>query len=106
MPLNNRRPFFNKFGWSQGIDYFCNCATNSYDSLQAKLTKRFSSGYSANVNYTLQRARQHGGDQFETDLPEHQGLYNSDLEYGPPGLGSRPQLRLLDGAGAAGRKGP
>jgi len=84
VPQNNRKPFFNKFGWTQGIDYFCNCATNSYDSLQAKLTKRFSQGYSANVNYTLQRARQHGGDQFETDLPEHQGLYNSDLEYGPP----------------------
>jgi len=84
VPQNNRKPFFNKFGWTQGIDYFCNCATNSYDSLQAKLTKRFASGYSANVNYTLQRARQHGGDQFETDLPEHQGLYNSDLEYGPP----------------------
>ena len=49
-----------------------------------KLTKRFSDGYSANVNYTLQRPRQHGGDQFETDLPEHQGLYDSDLEYGPP----------------------
>src|SRR4029453_12280249 len=73
-----------KFGWTQGIDYFCNCATNSYDSLQAKLTKRFASGYSSNVNYTLQRVRQHGGDQLETDLPEHQGLYNSDLEYGPP----------------------
>ncbi len=84
VPLNNRRPFFNRFGWTQGIDYFCNCATNSYDSLQAKLTKRFSSGYSANVNYTLQKARQHGGDQFETDLPEHQGLYNSDLEFGAP----------------------
>jgi hypothetical protein len=84
VPRNNRRPFFNKFGWTQDISYFCNCATNSYDSLQAKLTKRFSSGYSANVNYTLQRPRQHGGDQFETDLPEHQGLYNSDLEYGPP----------------------
>ncbi|MGH2490774.1 MAG: TonB-dependent receptor, partial [Candidatus Limnocylindria bacterium] len=84
VPRDNRRPFFNKFGWTQGIDYFCNCASNSYDSLQAKLTKRFSSGYSANVNYTLQRVRQHGGDQFETDLPEHAGLYNSDLEYGPP----------------------
>jgi hypothetical protein len=84
VPRDNRRPFFNKFGWTQGIDYFCNCATNSYDSMQLKLTKRFSSGYSANVNYTLQRVRQHGGSQFETDLPEHQGLYNSDLEYGPP----------------------
>jgi hypothetical protein len=84
VPRNNRRPFFNKFGWTQGIDYFCNCATNSYDSLQAKFNKRFSQGYSAKVNYTLQRVRQHGGGYFETDLPEHQGLYDSDLEYGPP----------------------
>jgi hypothetical protein len=84
VPRNERRPFFNKFGWTQGIDYFCNCATNSYDSLQAKFNKRFSQGYSAKVNYTLQRVRQHGGSYFETDLPEHQGLYDSDLEYGPP----------------------
>ena len=84
VPRNERRPFYNRFGWTQGIDYFCNCASNTYDSLQAKLTKRFSDGYSANVNYTLQRVRQHGGSYFETDLPEHRGLYNSDLEYGPP----------------------
>jgi outer membrane receptor protein involved in Fe transport len=84
VPRNNRRPFYNKFGWTQGIDYFCNCATNSYDSLQAKFNKRFTQGYSAKISYTAQRVRQHGGGYFETDLPEHQGLYNSDLEYGPP----------------------
>ena len=84
VPRNERRPFYNKFGWTQGIDYFCNCATNSYDSLQAKFNKRFSDGYSVKMNYTLQRTRQHGGTYFETDLPEHQGLYNSDLDYGPP----------------------
>ncbi len=84
IPRDARRPFFNKFGWTQGIAYFCNCATNSYDSLQAKFNKRFSQGYSAKVNYTLQRVRQHGNGYFETDLPEHQGLYDSDLEYGPP----------------------
>jgi outer membrane receptor protein involved in Fe transport len=84
VPRDQRRPFFNKFGWTQGIDYFCNCATNRYDSLQTRLTKRFSQGYSAQANYTLQRTRQHGGGYFETDLPEHQGLYDSSLEYGPP----------------------
>ena len=84
VPRDRRRPFFNKFGWTQGIDYFCNCATNSYDSLQAKFNKRFGQGYSGKVNYTWQRVRQHGGSYFETDLPEHQGLYDSDLEYGPP----------------------
>jgi hypothetical protein len=84
VPQNNRRPFFNRFGWTQDIAYFCNCASNSYDSLQAKLTKRFSQGYSANVNYTLQRVRTHDGNYFETDLPEHQGLYDSDLQFGAP----------------------
>ena len=84
VPRDQRRPFFGRFGWTQGIDYFCNCASNSYDSLQAKFNKRFSQGYSAKVNYTLQRTRQHGGSYFETDLPEHRGLYDSDLEYGPP----------------------
>ena len=27
---------------------------------------------------------QHDGEHFETDLPEHQGFYDSDLNYGPP----------------------
>jgi outer membrane receptor protein involved in Fe transport len=84
VPQNNRRPFFNRFGWTQDIAYFCNCATNSYDSLQMKFNKRFAQGYSAKVNYTLQRVRQHGGGYFETDLPEHRGLYDSDVEYGAP----------------------
>jgi outer membrane receptor protein involved in Fe transport len=71
---NNRRPFFSQYGWTQDFDVYCNCATNRYDSLQTKLTKRFSAGYSIFTQYTLQRQRHHGGDQFFT---------NPDLEYGP-----------------------
>jgi hypothetical protein len=85
VPFNQRQPFFNRFGWTQGIDYFCNCAKNAYDSLQAKFNKRFSGGYSVKANYTLQRALQHDGGYFETDLPEHQGLFDSELNYGPAG---------------------
>ncbi len=84
VPRDQRRPFYNKFGWTQGIDYFCNCATNRYDSLQTRLTKRFSHGYSTQANYTFQHVRQHGGSYFETDLPEHRGLYDSSQDYGPP----------------------
>jgi hypothetical protein len=84
VPRNQRRPFYNKFGWTQGIDYFCNCATNRYDSLQTRLTKRFSGGYSVQANYTFQRVRTHDGGYFEADLPEHQGLFDSSLNYGPP----------------------
>ena len=73
VPQNQRQPVLRRpvdgadgpvggaFGWTQGIDYFCNCAKNSYNSLQTKLTKRFSHGYSLLAHYTLQRARNNDG---------------------------------------------
>ncbi|MGH9346484.1 MAG: TonB-dependent receptor, partial [Vicinamibacterales bacterium] len=84
VPTNLRRPFFagnipnssgftGAFGWTQGIDYFCNCATNAYDSLQTKLTKRFSDGYSVQASYTLQRAEQAGADYFFFDPELNRG---------------------------------
>jgi hypothetical protein len=73
---NERKPYFTRYGWTQGINAFCNCGTNRYDSLQAKLTKRFANGYSVFASYTLQRQRQHDGGQF---------FYLPDLEYGPAG---------------------
>jgi outer membrane receptor protein involved in Fe transport len=71
---NARRPYFSRYGWTQGMAFYCNCGTNRYDSLQTKLTKRFSKGYSVFLQYTAQRERQHGGDQY---------FYLPDLEYGP-----------------------
>jgi hypothetical protein len=84
VPTDLRRPFFagnvpnssgftGPFGWTQGIDYFCNCATNAYDSLQAKLTKRFSAGYSVQSSYTLQKAVQASGDYFFFDPELNRG---------------------------------
>ena len=83
---DQRRPFFNglvrtetenlggNFGWTQGIDYFCNCADNWYDSLQARFTKRFSGGLQANASYTLQRAEQEDGDYFFHDRTLNRGV--------------------------------
>jgi hypothetical protein len=73
VPLNNRRPFFNQFGWTQNFRYFCNCADNRYDSLQAKVEKRFSNGYSILAHYTLQRAIQDNGDYFIHDATLNRG---------------------------------
>jgi len=69
-----RQPLFQKFGWTQGIDFFCNCADNRYDSLQAKLTKRFSDSYSLLTHYTLQKAQNNDSDQF---------FFNRELNRGP-----------------------
>jgi hypothetical protein len=84
VPQNNRRPFFaggvtntlglgRAFGWTQGIDFFCNCANNAYDSLQAKFNKQFSGGYSVKMNYTLQRQVQESGDYFFYDVEMNKG---------------------------------
>jgi hypothetical protein len=74
VPRNERRPLFQQFGWTQGIDYFCNCADNRYDSLQTKFTKRFGSGYSIISSYTWQRALQDSGEYF---------IFDADLNRGP-----------------------
>jgi hypothetical protein len=82
VPRDQRRPFFQgpvgygaAYGWTNDVRYLCNCSDNNYNSLQAKLTKRFSHGYSLLATYTLQKLRNHGGDQL---------FYDRDLEYGAP----------------------
>jgi len=96
VPQNNRKPFFaggvtdnlglgGAFNWTQGIDYFCNCAKNSYDSLQMKFNKQFSTGYSVKTNYTLQREVQESGDYF---------IYDRALNKGPAGWDRRHSFVL------------
>ncbi|MGI8744205.1 MAG: carboxypeptidase regulatory-like domain-containing protein [Bryobacteraceae bacterium] len=51
-PLNPRRPLFNKFGLTQSITDLSDGGSNSYESLQTKLTKRFSRNYSLLLTYT------------------------------------------------------
>ena len=86
---NLRRPFFagnvanaqgfgGAFGWTQSFDYFCNCATNRYNSLQAKATKRFSQGYSLFAQYTLQHSVNNAGDYFYIDPSVNRGTADFD----------------------------
>ncbi|MDP9324733.1 MAG: TonB-dependent receptor, partial [Acidobacteriota bacterium] len=93
---NNRKPFFaggvsndlglgGAFKWTQGIDYFCNCARNSYDSMQLKFNKQFSAGYSVKMNYTLQREVQESGDYF---------IYDPQLNKGPADWDRKHSLGL------------
>jgi hypothetical protein len=71
---DQRRPFFPRFGWTQGISHYCNCATNKYNSLQVRLDKRYSAGLGFQLNYTYQDAEgDHGSWEF---------LYNRELGRG------------------------
>ncbi len=68
---DERRPLFNRFGWRQQIDYFCNCADNRYDSAQFKLTRRFADSALGSqailMHYTVQRSLQDAQDYFIHD---------------------------------------
>lgn len=79
---NARRPFFNgpiqgfgsAFGLSQNFRYFGNDSSNNYHSLQTKLDKRFSNGFSVLAHYTLARSYGYQPDYY---------IWNADLDYGP-----------------------
>ncbi|MGH9799259.1 MAG: TonB-dependent receptor domain-containing protein, partial [Blastocatellia bacterium] len=72
-----RQPLFNRFGWRQQIDLFCNCADNRYDSAQFKLTRRFLESKFGNqailMHYTLQRSLQDAQDYFIHDAALNRG---------------------------------
>ena len=86
VPSNQRRPFFaggvrpnvlgigGNFGWTQNVLLYFNEAQNWYQSLQTKFTRRFSDGWSAQLNYTLQKAEQEQ-DQY--------WIYDPELNKGP-----------------------
>jgi hypothetical protein len=82
---NQRRPFFagnvqtvdglsGAYGWTQGIDYFSNTGESRYNAFQAKLTRRFTAGYSILAHYTFQKAKNNSGDYFFID---------PNVNYGP-----------------------
>jgi len=75
VPRDLRRPYFAgpvggfgaAYGWTQRIDFFCNCGWNRYDSLQVRLVRRAAQGLQYQVAYTLQHAVQDGDQQFFFD---------------------------------------
>ncbi len=64
LTINQARPFFAKYGWTQGISHYCNCATTEYNSLQVQATARAVSGLYLQANYTLQKSIADSGDSY------------------------------------------
>ena len=83
---NLRKPFFKQFGISSGIDFYCNCANNRYDSLQIQIEKRNRWGYTVTGSFTYQ-VGQYDSDGFSF-------LYNRPLGYGNTDFLTRRQFVL------------
>ena len=74
VPTNQRRPFFQRFGLTQDILLYQGYgATNKYNSVQTKLTKRFSNGLSLLTHYTFQKSFNNGGQYFNIDPSVNRG---------------------------------
>ena len=85
VPLNDRRPFFNQFGWTQGFRAFMNDASNHYNSIQTKFVKSMTKGWSLLAHYTFAKANQHADDYFWIDR---------ELNWGTPGWHRTHQVVL------------
>ncbi len=74
LSTNQRRPFFQQYGWTQNLKYFSDDGTTKFSSLQARVEKRFSSGLLFQANYTWGRAFDFDNDYF---------FWNARIDYGP-----------------------
>lgn len=82
---NVRKPFYARYGWTQPITYFCDCANSTYNAFQAKVELRNFHGYTATGSYNFQDAV---GDSSNA----YTFLYNRPLGYGNQPLVSKQQF--------------
>jgi outer membrane receptor protein involved in Fe transport len=73
LTTNQRKPFFNKFGWAQNFRYYGSDASNNFHSMQLKAEKRFSKSYSLLTHYTWSRAFHYTGTYYNIDAKEAYG---------------------------------
>jgi hypothetical protein len=52
---NLDRPFFGKFGWTNDLSYYCDCANERYNSFQGTVLVKAWSGWTVQGSYTYQR---------------------------------------------------
>jgi hypothetical protein len=73
LSTNQRRLFYQKFGWTQSIKYFADDSSVKFNSMQLRGEKRFASGLMFSGNFTWASAFDFASDYF---------FWNHDIDYG------------------------
>jgi hypothetical protein len=78
LTTNQRKPFFQKFGWAQNLRYYGSDASNNYHSIQIRADKRFSSGLSVMSHYTFSKNIDYDGTYYPRDAKLARGPSNNN----------------------------
>lgn len=57
-------PYYAKYGWTQPINYNCNCSDNHFHALQISMAQQLSKGLALNANYAWQMTRDYDSNFF------------------------------------------
>ncbi len=60
------KPYFARYGWTQPIDFYCNCSNSRYDSFQALFKVNALAGLNLQGNYTYQISQGDGNGPYNT----------------------------------------
>jgi hypothetical protein len=101
--LNTIKPYYAKYGWTQSINYNCDCATSQYNAFQGSTSVRQLKGYSAQATYLYQHLYGDGGNSYtaytmlydralgrgnQSNNPHNQIIFTQDYDL-PFGVGKR-----------------
>jgi Carboxypeptidase regulatory-like domain/TonB dependent receptor len=76
---NLDRPFFNKFGWTQDLSYYCDCSNEHYNSFQGTVKVNAFAGWTLQGSYTYQRQEGNGWGPYDSN---YYFVYNRAAGYG------------------------
>ena len=80
LTTNQRKPFFQKFGWSQNLRYYGSDASNNYHSVQTRFDKRFGNGLSIMSHFTWSKNIDFDGTYYNQDAKLARGPSNNNRE--------------------------
>jgi len=81
LTTNQRKPFFNLFGWSQNLRYYGSDASNNYHSMQLRYNKRFSSGMNVMSHYTWSKNIDYDSTYYPRDAKLARGVSNNNRRH-------------------------
>jgi hypothetical protein len=79
--IDERKPFFRKFGWTQPVTYLGSDASSNYHALQALFERRFSLGYTFMAHYTWAKGLGYSPDYYALAPKLNYGVNDFDRKH-------------------------